>query len=94
VRKAEGLTMANLPPGTQAKVLFLEAEGALRRRLLDLGLVTGTLVAAIGRSPAGDPTAYRIRGAVMALRAEVAKLVRVLPVSDDESQKICSGRNG
>lgn len=80
VQKAEGMTLADLPPGAPAKVLSLEAQGALRRRLLDLGLVTGTLVSAIGRSPAGDPTAYRIRGAVMALRAEVAGQVRVLPL--------------
>lgn len=75
-----GLTMASLVPGTCALVQSLEAKGLLRRRLLDLGLVPGTVVAAIGRSPAGDPTAYRIRGAVMALRVEVAGQVRVLPI--------------
>ncbi|MBT9172041.1 MAG: hypothetical protein DDT21_00417 [Syntrophomonadaceae bacterium] len=80
MQKIEEPTMADLPPGTLAKVLSLEAEGMLRRRLLDLGLVPGTLVAAIGRSPAGDPAAYRIRGAVMALRAEMAGQIRVLPV--------------
>jgi ferrous iron transport protein A len=80
VQKAEGMALADLPPGTPAKVLSLEAEGALRRRLLDLGLVAGTQVSAIGRSPSGDPTAYRIRGAVMALRAEVTGQVRVLPL--------------
>jgi len=74
------LTMAGLAPGTQAQVQSLDADGSLRRRLLDLGLVPGTVVASIGRSPAGDPTAYRIRGAVMALRAEVASQVRVLPI--------------
>lgn len=79
MEKTEGLTLAELPPGTQAKVLTLEAEGVLRRRLLDLGLVPGTVVTAIGKSPAGDPAAYRIRGAVMALREEVAGLIRVVP---------------
>lgn len=78
MEKAEGPTLADLPPGTQAKVLSLKAEGALRRRLLDLGLVPGTVVTAIGKSPAGDPAAYRIRGAVMALRTEVAVLIRVV----------------
>lgn len=74
------LTMAALAPGTRALVHSLEAKGLLRRRLLDLGLVPGTVVAAIGRSPAGDPTAYRIRGAVMALRTDVARQIRVLPI--------------
>ncbi|MCL5980936.1 MAG: ferrous iron transport protein A [Firmicutes bacterium] len=76
------LTMAALAPGTRALVQSLEAKGLLRRRLLDLGLVPGTVVAAIGRSPAGDPTAYRIRGAVMALRMDVARQIRVLPIPD------------
>jgi ferrous iron transport protein A len=46
-----------------------------RRRLLDLGLIPGTVVEAIGKSPAGDPVAYRIRGAVIALRREEGRRV-------------------
>ena len=38
--------------------------------LLDIGLVNNTLVECLGRSPAGDPSAYLIRGAVIALRAQ------------------------
>jgi Fe2+ transport system protein FeoA len=45
--------------------------------MLDLGIVPGTRVAAELRSPSGDPTAYRIRGAVIALRREQAELVHV-----------------
>ena len=41
-------------------------------------MLPGTRVTAELRSPAGDPTAYRIRGAVVALRAEQAKQVRVM----------------
>ncbi len=52
-------------------------QGLQRRRLLDLGLVPGTEVSAVLKSPAGDPTAYRIRGAVIALRNDQADLVRV-----------------
>ena len=40
------------------------------RRLLDIGLIEGTDVACLQKSPAGDPVAYMIRGAVIALRAE------------------------
>jgi ferrous iron transport protein A len=80
MEKAEGWTLADLPPGTKANVVLLEAEGELRRRLLDLGLVPGTVVTAIGKSPAGNPAAYRIRGAVMALRMEVARQIRVTPL--------------
>lgn len=48
-----------------------------RRRMLDLGLVPGTEVAAEIRSPAGDPTGYRIRGAVIALRREQAEQIQI-----------------
>ena len=53
--------------------------GLQRRRLLDLGLVPGTEVTAVMTSPTGDPTGYRIRGAVIALRREQAELVHVQP---------------
>jgi DtxR family Mn-dependent transcriptional regulator len=52
-------------------------QGLQRRRLLDLGLVPGTEVTAVMTSPTGDPTGYRIRGAVIALRREQAELVHV-----------------
>ena len=42
----------------------------IRRRLLDIGLVEGTDVSCLQKSPAGDPVAYLIRGAVIAIRSE------------------------
>lgn len=54
-----------------------QCQGIARRRLLDLGLVPGTEVTAVMRSPTADPTAYRIRGAMIALRREQADLVQV-----------------
>jgi ferrous iron transport protein A len=40
--------------------------------MLDFGLITNTVVEALCQSPSGDPTAYHIRGAVIALRTEEA----------------------
>jgi len=42
----------------------------MRRRLLDIGLIENTDVECLGRSPGGDPTAFLIRGAVIAIRSE------------------------
>jgi ferrous iron transport protein A len=42
----------------------------MRRRLLDMGLIEGTRVECLQKSPAGDPVAYFVRGAVIALRSE------------------------
>jgi len=59
-----------LRPGEEAIVIRLAGgvQGAQRRRLLDLGVVPGTVIRAELASASGDPVAYRIRGAVIALR--------------------------
>lgn len=61
-----------LPLGKPAKVRELVCDGNIRRRMLDLGLISDTIIEALQRSPSGDPTAYHIRGAVIALRSEEA----------------------
>ena len=63
-------TMNELNTGESASVLRLRVHGAMRRRLLDIGLVEGTRVECLGKSPSGDPSAYLIRGAVIAIRSE------------------------
>ncbi|MFQ5663707.1 MAG: ferrous iron transport protein A [Terriglobia bacterium] len=70
-------SLSELPPGEVAEVVELTAEGGQRRHLLDLGLVPGTPVAAVRRSASGEPTAYAIRGALVALRSEDTARVRV-----------------
>lgn len=72
-------TLNCMSNGSFALVKEVVAEGLTRRRLLDLGLVPGTKVEVIRRSPAGDPIAFNIRGAVIALRREVAGQVLVSP---------------
>ena len=64
------LRLCDIAPGQTATVRSLQATGSIRRRLLDIGLVENTPVECLGRSPAGDPSAYLIRGAVIAIRAE------------------------
>lgn len=76
----EGEThLAALQAGQQARIHSLSpaCRGAERRRLLDLGFVPGTEVAVELVSPTGDPTAYRVRGTVVALRQTQAALIRV-----------------
>jgi DtxR family Mn-dependent transcriptional regulator len=51
--------------------------GLERRRLMDIGLVPGTAVSLEMRSPMGDPMAYQIRGATIALRRHQARHVQV-----------------
>ncbi|MBK8020637.1 MAG: ferrous iron transport protein A [Chloroflexi bacterium] len=67
-----GLTLDQLEIGCPAVVSRLNAQGATRDRLMDLGILPGTPVLAEFRSPLGDPVAYRIRGALIALRRKQA----------------------
>lgn len=61
-------TLDLLTKGQSATVAEVSASGSLKRRLLDIGLVEGTTVECVGQSPLGDPKAFLIRGAVIAIR--------------------------
>ncbi|MGN1346902.1 MAG: ferrous iron transport protein A [Eubacteriales bacterium] len=70
--------LCDLSPGESATVCFLEDGGRnLSTRLADLGLTAGAAVTCTMRSPLGDPCAYLIRGAVIALRRADAGIVAV-----------------
>ena len=71
------MTLDQLPIGKCACVVGLSENCAMRGRLQDLGVMPGGDVRAVMRSPLGDPTAYLICGAVIALRREDALCVEV-----------------
>ena len=56
--------------GQLGTVSQLLSDTSMRRRLQDIGLIEGTKVECIQKSPSGDPIAFLIRGAVIALRTE------------------------
>lgn len=60
--------LSELNPGQSARVRKLACTGKLRRRFLDLGFGENTKIACVGRSPSGDPKAFLVRGAVIAIR--------------------------
>jgi DtxR family Mn-dependent transcriptional regulator len=61
--------------------LARSCRGQERRRLLDLGFVAGTAVEVAMTSPSGEPTAYRVRGTLIALHREQARQIMVSPES-------------
>lgn len=77
------IPLHRLSPGRCGKVMQVHAAGAAGRRMLDLGLTFNAEVEAIQRSPSGDPTAYSIRGAVIALRSRDASKVLIIPLEQD-----------
>lgn len=79
VDRRPAVPLSSLAPGESAEVVGIApvCRGAQRRRLFDLGVVPGTVVASELTASGGDPTAYRIRGALIALRREQADLIHV-----------------
>ena len=76
--------LCDLSPGQCGLVRRLDTIGRMRRRLLDLGLTPGTPVCCVGVSPGGDPAAYRIRQAVIALRRADSATVRIQPIEEGD----------
>jgi DtxR family Mn-dependent transcriptional regulator len=74
-----GTPLATLKPGEKGRVVALSPRlrGADRRRMMDMGILPGTTIDVEMTSPSGDPTAYKIRGALIALRREQAQLIQV-----------------
>ena len=72
--------LSQLPVGETAKVMEVLARDNQQRRLLDLGLTVGTEVKVEKRSPLGDPTAFLIRGTIIALRSEETELIKVTKI--------------
>ena len=61
-------TLAELSDGATAEIRSIWLGGAMRRRLLELGLIPGTRVRCLLRAPSGSPIAFEVRGAMIALR--------------------------
>lgn len=69
------MNLNELPLNTVGIIDELNCNGNTRRRLLDLGLVKGTKITPVFKSPSGDPTAYEIRKTLIALRKKDSKLI-------------------
>jgi DtxR family Mn-dependent transcriptional regulator len=78
-QRVPGVPLNTLEPGERGRVVALSPRlrGADRRRMMDLGILPGTSIDVEMNSPSGDPTAYKVRGALIALREEQAKLIQV-----------------
>ena len=64
------LCLNDIKPGEKARVCCLTSSGSIR-------LVENTLVECVGISPLGDPAAYQIRGAVIAIRKADSRNIQI-----------------
>lgn len=77
------ITLNNLRVGESCVIKEISSNCRLLRRFTDIGLIENTLVECVGQSPAGDPKAYLIRGAVIAIRDEDCAEIKVMLYSKE-----------
>lgn len=70
-------SLNELKPGEKGVVKALLLEESMKRRLQDIGLIMNSNVVGIGTSPLGNPSAYLIKGTVIAIRNEDSKKIQV-----------------
>ncbi len=76
------MTLNELKPGKSAVVLAVNGEGALRRRLLDMGLTPKTKIFVRKVAPLGDPMEIKLRGYELTLRLEDANRIDIMEIEE------------
>ena len=71
----EEITLDKLELNSIGIIEKIDCEGIIKRRLLDLGLVKGTKIKPVLKSPSGDPRAFEFRGSLIAIRKEQTKKI-------------------
>jgi len=71
------MTLGNLKTGQSGTILKIHVSGALKRRLMDMGLVCGAEVCVEKVAPMGDPIEVRIKSYALSLRRGEARQIEV-----------------
>lgn len=93
-RAASVMHLDEAQPTERVMVVRVGGQGPIRHRLMDLGLVPGTVVDVVRRAPMGDPIEYRLMGFNLSLRAREAHLVEVRTIRGATVPPAPRGRNG
>lgn len=70
-------TLREVPIGSTVKVVKIHGEGAVRRRIMDMGLSKGVDVTVRKVAPLGDPIQLNVRGYELSIRKADAEMVEV-----------------
>lgn len=71
------MTLNDLPVGQSGRITAVGGEGALRLRLLDMGLIPRTLVKVVKIAPLGDPIEISLRGYTLTIRRDDAREIEI-----------------
>jgi len=71
------MTLKDLQPGEEGKVIGIGEKGPMRRRIMDMGVTPGACIKVIKVAPLGDPIEVNIRGYELSLRKEEAGQIEI-----------------
>ncbi len=71
------MTLRELKPGQQGKVISIGATGPMKRRIMDMGVTPGVEIKVIKVAPLGDPVEVHVRGYELSLRKEEAAQIQM-----------------
>ncbi len=69
------MTLQDLKPGEEGKVVSIGEKGPVRRRIMDMGVTPGAMVKMVKVAPLGDPIEVTVRGYELSLRKDEAKQI-------------------
>lgn len=75
--KGKTMGLRQMKVGQKGRIVSVEAEGELGRRIRDMGLIPGTDIEVVGHAPLRDPVALRLAGVTLALRNREADHIMV-----------------
>ncbi len=71
------MTLKEMNPGESAKIVKVHGEGAIKRRIMDMGLTKGITLTVRKVAPLGDPVEITVRGYELSIRKFDAEMVEV-----------------
>ncbi|HID71461.1 MAG TPA: iron transporter [Thermoplasmata archaeon] len=71
------LTLDKVEAGRKGVVVKIKGRGPTKRRLMDMGIVSGALIEVIRKAPLGEPIEFKIKGYHLTLRKDEAEMVTV-----------------
>ena len=75
-------TLSMLEIGQRARVIQVTGSGSSRKRLLDMGMIPGTVLSVTKKAPLGDPVDFKLKGYNLSLRKQEARMVIVEVMED------------
>ncbi len=80
------VTLRDCAPGSRVKVLRISGEGAVKRRIMDMGITKGIDISVRKLAPLGDPVEITVRGYELSLRKEDADIIEVEIIPETEKK--------